>query len=481
MPKGHGDPGTFFHPSLYYYVTAAAYVGVFGTLKILGTVPASQSMTDLFLADERYFVFTARSVSVVAAVLAIYAVYRLASSICDRRAGLFAAALLAVLPLHAIYSRTVRVDSLFVLLFVCACGCLVRLMRNPEPTSYTRAGLAIGLATSANYNGGSLLLSLIGAHLFRAAMEYAHNGTKDLIRALGWAVAGFLLSSPFVLFNIGTFLQGFGFISSLALSAHPGWEGRGLFHYVDWLAQSEPLLAVLLAATSLTIGLLGNRVERFVLSIPWCYVLIFSLIPSKDERFIQPAIVLFLVAAGTLPGCLARRLRSRPYVCIASNVCSYSLLLACIGVMAQRSIPFSPQHEMLDPPDTTVFNWIEANVRPQSNILVESGVVLLIDTLKEPGAFAAELRKSLVARRPNLDQNFQGLVYVGGRNYDAAILMERHIDYVLISKRHVDYIEAHCDLYPEACAFYRELWDNADVAFEPAGTEPVVMYKVRRS
>src|SRR6185503_17235207 len=64
----HGNPNTFFHPSLYYYVTAAAYVAIFSFVKAAGVVNGSLSMADLLVLEPRYFVFTARAVSVVAAV-----------------------------------------------------------------------------------------------------------------------------------------------------------------------------------------------------------------------------------------------------------------------------------------------------------------------------------------------------------------------------------------------------------------------------
>jgi hypothetical protein len=88
-----GDPNVFLHPSLYYYVTALAYAA------------AGLSMSDLFVLDPRWFVYAARAVSVLSTAAAIAALHALGARLWNRGAGLFAAALLPVLPLHAVYSR----------------------------------------------------------------------------------------------------------------------------------------------------------------------------------------------------------------------------------------------------------------------------------------------------------------------------------------------------------------------------------------
>jgi hypothetical protein len=149
-----------------------------------------------------------------------------------------------------------------------------------------------------------------------------------------------------------------------------------------------------------------------------------------------------------------------------------------MATMAIQSIPIMP-HEVLLRPDGPLFAWLESNVPRRSKIAIESGTVHLIDTVKEDGPFAAELRKSIVATRPNLDQDFIGLVYVGGRNYDPDMVTNGEIDYAVITKRNVPYIESRCEEFPEVCEFYRELRVNGRIVFEtPDGFEPTIVYEV---
>jgi hypothetical protein len=483
-----GDPNTFFHPSLYYYVTAVVYVVLFSVLKLTGLVNQSVSMTDLFVLDERYFVFAARGVSVACAALAMYAIHGLAKSLWRRQEGLVAAALLAVLPLHVLYSKTVRVDSLFLLLFVVAFSRIVRILNHPDQRTYDKAGLLTGLATAANYNGAVLGIWLIAAHFLAVEREgVARNcgsqtlGGRKLIRALLLAVAVFFVTSPFVLLNLDTFVRNFAFISGLSLTEHAGWEGRDVLFYATDLARVNPYLFALLVVSSLAIACFGNRVERFVLSLPVGYFLLFSLISTKDNRFMLPAMLLFLVVASGLPSYLSRRAGQRRPLRILLSALSYTLLFSCMGTMAIQSIPILP-HEALTPAERPLFVWIEENVPRRSKILVESGIVPLVDTIKEPGRLAAELRKSIVATRPNLDQQFIGAVYVGGRNYDARMVADQRIDYAVIAKKNVRYIEGRCDAFPEVCDFYAALRDNGRVVFEtPEGFEQVVVYEVGRA
>jgi hypothetical protein len=292
------------------------------------------------------------------------------------------------------------------------------------------------------------------------------------------AVVVFIVASPFVVLNLETFIDNFAFISGLSVAEHPGWEGRNFLFYVRELAATNLYLSALIASSSLVIALFGNRKERFVLSLPVGYLVLFSFIASKDSRFILPAMPLFLVVASSLPFCLARRFGSRRVVPFLAYVLSWGLYLPCMATMAIQSIPIMP-HEVLLRPDGPLFAWLESNVPRRSKIAIESGTVHLIDTVKEDGPFAAELRKSIVATRPNLDQDFIGLVYVGGRNYDPDMVTNGEIDYAVITKRNVPYIESRCEEFPEVCEFYRELRVNGRIVFEtPDGFEPTIVYEV---
>lgn len=211
-----GNPDTFFHPALYYYVTAAAYVGIYSFAKAAGVVNAALSMTDLFVLDQRYFVFAARGVSVLASGFTFWAVYALGKSLWHRQEALTAAALVAVLPGHVLYSKTVRVDSLFLLLFVVAFTSIVHLTKDVRPASYAKAGVLTGLATAANYNGAILVVWMLLAHVLQGrkssavpSMSGQRAGALNLIMGLTLAAVTFLAANPYVVLNFETFIYNF--------------------------------------------------------------------------------------------------------------------------------------------------------------------------------------------------------------------------------------------------------------------------------
>ena len=211
------------------------------------------------------------------------------------------------------------------------------------------------------------------------------------------------------------------------------------------------------------------------------YLLLFSLVGTKFDRLILPAMALFLLVAGGLPFVLARGFGPRRLPVVGSYGLSYALLFLCLVAMAPQAIPI-PRHEMLARSDGVLFAWLERNVQPRSNVLVESGILPLIDTLMLPGRFAAELRNSIVAVRPNLDQEFIGAAFVGKQsNYEPGVLASKRIDYAIVSPKNVRYIESQCDAFPDVCAFYRELRATGALVYQtPDGFDSALVYDVRR-
>ena len=480
-----GNPGGFLHPALYYDVTAAADALLFAALKLSGGIDRTLSMSDLMVAAPRYFVLVARAVSVAAAVLSMAALYGLGRRLWGSLAGLLAAALLAVLPLHAVYSEAARVDSLFLAVFLYALLCILRLLDDAQPRTYRRAGLWTGLATAANYNGAILLPWLIAAHLLqrrdpRAATDGRHTAARALYRALGLALAAFVATNPSIVFRAATFLHDIVFQSVLSWMVHPGAEARDPGFYVTQLWTTSPLLGAAIAVGALAVALCGARSERFVLSLGAAYFGLFSLVRTKYDRFILPAFAVGLLMASGLPFVLARRFAARRVVVALSYVLCLPVLLACIATVAPQAIPV-PRHHMLPLPGDRLFAWLEDNAPPGSTILVESGLLPLIDVIKEPGPLAAALRRSLVASRPQLDQRYIGAVYLGGySNYRADLLTAEGVDFAVISLRNVQYVERRCDAFADVCAFYRDLRDRGRIVYQtPEGVESAVIYDVR--
>jgi mannosyltransferase len=123
-----------------YYVLLRIWLGV-----------SSQS------GQSEYFI---RSLSVVAAVATVPAIYWLGSLLYDQRVGLLAAALLVFNAYHIRYAQEARSYSLFVLLATISSAFLIALLRQPSRRNRAAYAIASVLAAYAHFYA----LLLVGAH-----------------------------------------------------------------------------------------------------------------------------------------------------------------------------------------------------------------------------------------------------------------------------------------------------------------------------
>jgi 4-amino-4-deoxy-L-arabinose transferase-like glycosyltransferase len=469
-----GDPGTFLHPSLFYDVTAAAYAAVYGALRLAGRIDGATGVADLLVLDQRWLVFTARAVSLLSGALAMLALWALGRALWNPLSGLAAAALLAVLPLHAVYSQTVRVDSLFLAVFLAALLATVRLLQGRGRAD--TAAVLTGLAIAANYNGG-ILLPWLGAALW---WQPGARDPRQWWRAALLVGAAFLVACPFALLNAPAFLLHLRFIAGLSSLEHVGMEGRGPLFYVRELAHTLPVLTGGIAAAGITMALLGNRAERFVLALAVTYLAVFSLLATKFDRFILPALALFLLLVAGVPSLLARWLARYRWTRAAAVGVGATLVAACLATSWPRAIPV-PRHEMLAPSEPLVLDWIAGNAPPRSTIFVESGVVPLLDGVSAPDQLGPVLREALVRVRPGLDHELVHASYVGHIvNYGPTVLADRGVDFAIVSRRNLQSMERQCAAFPDVCAVYDQLRRRGRVAFEaPPGTEPTIVFDLR--
>lgn len=111
--------------------------------------------------------------------------------------------------------------------------------------------------------------------------------------------------------------------------------------------------------------------------------------------------------------------------------------------------------------------------------MIESSVVPILDLLADSGSLPAALRESVRRRRPNLDHEYIGATFIGGRNYDASAITAARVDYAVLARRNMQYVEQRCDAYPDVCDFYRALREHGRLVHEtPEGYESVLIYRV---
>lgn len=271
-----------------------------------------------------------RSLSALAGVATIPVVFFVGAELRGRRAGLFAAALVAVNPMMLWYSQEARAYALLVLLCALSLLFCVRAVRNGQRRDFVLWGLFSGLALATHYFAVFPILAeaILLARLRRGAS------------VVGLGVAG---AFGALLVPLAVYQMSYGhaeWIGNLSLG-HRLWETAATFlsgETADVIGRPErPELAIVplslcLGAFAL-LALRGGREERraalvpllvgaSAIAIPMALALFAS---GKDyvlARNLMPALVplLVVVAIGlTLP--VARRLGT----VLAAGLLAYSL------------------------------------------------------------------------------------------------------------------------------------------------------------
>jgi uncharacterized membrane protein len=274
--------------------------------------------------------FGLRSLSALAGVATVPVAYLVAQELRDRRAGLVAAALVAVNPMLLWYSQEARAYSLLALLCAVSLLFCVRAQRSGAKRDFTLWGVASALALATHY----FAVFAIAAEAV-VLLRRRGRGSLDGL----WIVAlGGLLLAPLAIHQMS-----YGhaeWISNFTLG-HRLWETAATFvtgETTDIVARPErPALAFVPLALALgalsLLALRADREQRRAAAIPLGVALaalaipiaIALLAPAKDfvlARNVLPALVPLLVAvalAVTLPA--ARRLGPA----IAAALLAYSL------------------------------------------------------------------------------------------------------------------------------------------------------------
>ncbi len=250
-----------------------------------------------------------RLLTVLFGTLTLALLYRIGKVMGHPWIGLLAAALLAFAPGHALHSSFATVDvpaSFFALL------CLLQALRTvgPKPGSHSAllGGIAAGLAASAKYPSGLVLLVLwLGLFLGR------HRRRAYLTSALA-AFLAFALTSPYVFLAFDEFRRAFQGVAEnsrtgmifLFAGMGDGWTYQALVS-LPYILGIPTLLAGLLA-----IPLVARRLgQRAALLLAYLAIFFFYTGLSKNLflRYALPLAPVLCLLAASLPllGLKARR------------------------------------------------------------------------------------------------------------------------------------------------------------------------------
>ena len=214
-----GNPGNFLHPALFYDAGAALFSGLYLAGRMSGAFHSPVDLLADFVLHEAKYLQALQLLAAVFGALTVPVVFELARRIGGWRAGLVAAGILAILPLHVEYSHRARVDSLCVLLTALGALALHRLAERGRRRDFLSSGVMVGLATAANYPAALLAVAYLAAALFARHRSTSAEFVRSFALGVVAAAAAFALTNPYVVLTPAAAFDGFTFQLSFAVKA----------------------------------------------------------------------------------------------------------------------------------------------------------------------------------------------------------------------------------------------------------------------
>ncbi len=206
------NPKHFDWPHLYFYFNFIIYfvfIKLRAVLQIVGLQPLLQQYLPMLWRDPLIFYLISRFLSAFLGALTIFPVYLTGKKLYSVHVGLFAALAMALIPLHVWHSHLALIDvpSAFFVAWVCYFSACI--YKHKDTKYYLLAGLFVGFSASTKYHGALSALSIIFAHLLvlydsKSKLQNLRL-YKNLVLAGIVSIAGFLIGTPYALFDFKTF------------------------------------------------------------------------------------------------------------------------------------------------------------------------------------------------------------------------------------------------------------------------------------
>ena len=221
MTSGDLNPGYFINPPFLTYILAA-WLSVIR----LGGV-------EQWFADDAGAVFLAgRWITVFFGVGTVAATYFAGKAWFDKKAGLIAAAIIAVAFLPVFYSKLALNDGPGMLPCALALWASAVVLRTGSTKALLAGGAAVGLAASFKYSDGAVVIALVAAALLSPLS--ITDAVKGLVFAGLIAIAAVIVTNPYLFADWDTFINDLDrqrkFAGGAALLGQP--ERNGWWYYL---------------------------------------------------------------------------------------------------------------------------------------------------------------------------------------------------------------------------------------------------------
>jgi hypothetical protein len=463
-----GNPGNFYHPALFYDAGAALFSGRYLVGRMSGAFHSPVDLLADFVLDDAKYLQALQLLAAVFGALTVPVVFELGRRIAGWRAGLVAAAMLAVLPMHVLYSQRARVDSLCVLLTAVAMLALHRLAERGARRDFVAAGAMIGLATAANYTAVVLGVAYLGAALLARTRSTAAQLVRSIAWGVGAGVLAFVLTNPYFALTPAAALRNVVFQLSLTVWQHPYAEKTARWFYLGLLRDEGRSFAVLAACAGAWLALRGPGFRRILGLFPWLVLGAFAAFKTQEDRYVLIAIPWLCVGIGVLAGDLLSAVaRRRAWIATVGLI----LVAPIVGDLWTRTRPLVLIENVEENQRAVLQRWVIEHAPPGGTIWVESDLLPLLQmTFADPGGRLQQLVQAAFRQAyPDFDARVvKGELVERVANFDARLVTERRVDLAVTCDRNVRYVQRGAEFAAER-AFYAALAAHGTRRFEAMG------------
>ncbi len=450
-PEYFAQPGT---PLM--YMGAALYVGVIGTGLISGAFASVEDASVLFASDPSIFYLTFRLLVAVIGAASVPLVYMIGRRMFGRRAGLVAAAVFAVSPIHVYLSKVIRGDVLMILFLLAAFWFCLDIVQKGSWRGYVLAGAMTGLAVVCKYPAATFIPVIVAAHLLTGRRDH-----RRLVASGAACVAGAFIGSPYVFLDFGAALAAVQQESLVHLSG----VGKGFLPDLLWYLGSPLVNSISAVGAALVVVGTGlcllskDRAKYLLLLFPLIFILFITGVGILWERWIVPAIPFLCLIAGFAAVWIADRLRRIQKQAGTAAIVGAALLMTL--PLAQLSAWHG--HYLIAPETRTLARaWMLEHIPEGSRVLLErhgpQPPKALFTTFEER---RGEVTPVDISGRT--DQLYAVGELAMLKDFDQ--IGAAGIEYMVLTDYYSRYLE-EAAIWPEMIARYEALRDMGEIVYE---------------
>jgi hypothetical protein len=377
----------------YFYLLFLEYGVYFVIMKIIGLVKSADDFLFSFFQDPTNIWMIGRITTVMIGTLNCFFVYLLGKNAFSRGAGLFAAALLAVHPLHVRNSHFITVD---VTLTTFLTICFLIMYSDPEifrsgKTRYMLLGLFAALAMMTKISAGPVLFSILVFHCLNIRSDSKGVGYRSYF--LDWRLLFFilvfstvyLLGEPGILFQYKKIAN--KFLSFFQFSGKAVESGTSLLWPIDpdqsspavyYLRVLFPLRYILLLLLSIAGFLFSCRAgfSRNMIFMTFLVSYAFFLIASNRpelvfSRYLLPILPILCVYVGISIETIWNTVGDKR---IYTKILAVFLVALLFFPLIRDSI--AKGRGFTRPDNRTLANdWVEDNIPSEALIYIQGGII----------------------------------------------------------------------------------------------------------